>query len=382
MARFEIDKATVRDKLPTRREPYWGAPVERGLFVGFRRLDHGGNWIARCRTHDGRQVYQSLGPVTPANDFDTAKREARRWAKHVESGVKVDRTMTVGDFCRDYVEDMRQAGRARAALDTDKRCARIIHADPIGAIRADKLAQRHIEEWLTRMAAGKLAGRKTGIPSKATINRNLTTLKAALNRGVRRREIPQERTIEWASIAPHPNADGKREIYLDLAQRRALLAAAGPDLRDMLTCIALTGCRPGDPAVMLRKDYDARTATAKFRTKTGERTIPVSAAAKALFDRVAKGKLPNAHLFTNGGVPWTAQTRAVQVKAAAAEAGLPAGVVAYTLRHCWITDAIIGGMDVVTVAKISGTSLEMINQTYGHLVHDAARDKLAGIAFV
>lgn len=381
MAREEIDKTTVRNRLQPRREPYWGAPVERGLFVGFRRLQMGGNWIARYRTEEGNQVYQSLGAVTAQNDYEAAKKEARRWCKRVQGGVRVDLAMTVADFCREYVAEIRAAGRLRAAIDLDNAFERMVYSDPIGALRADKLAQRHIEDWQARMAAGAMAGRKSGKPSKATMNRNLTTLKAALNRGVKRREIPQDRVVEWASISPHPNADGKREIYLDLAQRRALLDACGPDLRDFLSCIALTGCRPGDPAAMIRRDYDGRTASAKFKTKTGERTIPVSDAAKALFDRMAKGKLPAAHMFTNEGQPWTAQRWAYQVKAAVAKAGLPADVVAYSLRHSWITDAILGGMDVVTVSKLTGTSLEMINKTYGHLVQGAARDKLAGIVF-
>ena len=42
-----------------------------------------------------------------------------------------------------------------------------------------------------------MTGRKRGLPSRATFNRNLTSLKAALNRAVSRREIPQERAIEW-----------------------------------------------------------------------------------------------------------------------------------------------------------------------------------------
>lgn len=382
MARFDIHKAGVRSKLEQRKEPYWGPPVERGLFVGFRRLEHGGNWIARYRTDDGKQVYQSLGTVSTANDYEAAKVAARRWRVAVDSGVQTDRVLTVADVCREYTEAMNAEGRTRSATDARKRFDRIVYADPLGTVRADKLTQRHLEAWMARMEAGEMTGRKKGIPSKSTFNRNLTSLKAALNRAVSRREIPHDRAVEWASIKPHKGADGKREVYLELKQRRALLEAAEGDLRAFLSCIAMTGCRPGDPAIMARKDWDTRTASATFRSKTGARTIPVTPAAKALFDKQAKGKLPAALMFTNGGEPWTPQAWAPLVKAAAAKAGLSSEIVAYTLRHCWITDAIVNGMDVVTVARLTGTSLEMINQTYGHLVHGAARDKLAGMVFV
>lgn len=382
MARFAIDKATIRNGLEPRREPYWGAPVERGLYVGFRRLEQGGNWIARYRGEDGRQSYQSLGPVTQANDYEAAKVAARRWQRSLEAGVQTDRIVTVADVCRDYTAALAAEGRERAATDSSKRFDRIVYADPIGKLRADKLTQRHLEGWMARMEAGEMTGRKKGLPSKATFNRNLTTLKAALNRAVSRREIPHDRAVEWNAIKPHKDADGRRDVYLERDQRRALLEAAEPDLRDLLSCIVLTGCRPGDPAAMLRKDYDARTGSVTFRTKTGARTIPVSPAAKSLFDRLAKGKLPAAPMFTDGGSPWTAQAWAPKVKAAVAKAKLPPETVAYTLRHCWITDAIVGGMDPVTVARLTGTSLEMISKTYGHLVQGAARETLARIEFV
>lgn len=382
MARNDIDKAGVRSKLKPRREPYWGAPVERGLYVGFRRLEQGGNWIARYHTEDRRHVYQSLGPVTTENDYESAAREAKRWRRTVDAGVQTDRILTVADVVNDYTKAMETEGRLRSATDARKRFDRIVHDDSIGKLRADKLTQRHLEAWMARMEAGAMKGRKRALPTRATLNRNLTSLKAALNRAVSRREIPHDRAVEWEAIKPFKNADGTRDIYLDRAQRRALLEAAEGDLRDLLTCVALTGCRPGDPVAMLKRDYDHRTGSVTFRTKTGARVIPVSPAAKALFDRLAKSKLPAASMFTNGGEPWTPQAWAPLVKAAAAKADLPAGVVAYTLRHSWITDAILGGMDPVTVARLTGTSLEMISKTYGHLVHNAARDKLAAIEFV
>lgn len=39
-------------------------------------------------------------------------------------------------------------------------------------------------------------------------------------------------------------------------------------------------------------------------------------------------------------------------------------------------------MDPLTVARLVGTSLEMIQKHYGHLVHSAARDKLASLSFL
>src|SRR3546814_9342418 len=105
---------------------------------------------------------------------------------------------------------------------------------------------------------------------------------------------------------------------------------------------------------MLRKDWDGRTGSVTFRTKTGARTIPVAPSAKALFDRLAKSKLPAARMFTNGGEEWTPQAWAPMVKTAAAKAKLPASEVAYTLRYCWINDAIRRGMERATEDRPTG----------------------------
>ena len=42
-----------------------------------------------------------------------------------------------------------------------------------------------------------------------------------------------------------------------------------------------------------------------------------------------------------------------------------------------ITDLIQSGLDTLTVAQLSGTSVRMIEKHYGHLTRDHARDALA-----
>ena len=330
----------------------------------------------------------------PIVTIDAARTKARAKLAEVDQhGAPVSITggaALVADVCRDYVAALNREGRASAATDADRRFSRTVYADPIGKIQASKLTQKHLEAWRDRLESGqfgKLPAKKGRPPTakpltRGAFNRTYTPLKAALNRAVARRELPPDRTIEWGSVKPYKNADSRRDLYLDREQRRALLANASPDVRDMMECIALTGCRPGDPAALLRRDYDSRTASITFRTKAHGRTIPVSPAAKVLLDRLAKAKLPNAHMFTNGGAPWQPHDWRALVKDAAAAAELPDGVVLYTLRHCWITDAIIGGMDLLTVAKLTGTSLAMIEKHYGHLVQGAARDKLAEVSFL
>lgn len=70
------------------------------------------------------------------------------------------------------------------------------------------------------------------------------------------------------------------------------------------------------------------------------------------------------------------------MREAVRKAKLPRGTVYYTLRHTFIANTLTKGIDIHTVAKLCGTSVEMIEKHYGKLLHTDAREKLNRIAFV
>ncbi len=101
-----------------------------------------------------------------------------------------------------------------------------------------------------------------------------------------------------------------------------------------------------------------------------------------MFKRCAEGKTPDAPLLMNGGKAWQRHQWDKGIRAAADRAKLPTGTVAYTLRHSWITEALMGGMSTLEVARLTGTSLTMIERHYGHLVAESARGRLANMEMV
>jgi site-specific recombinase XerD len=91
-------------------------------------------------------------------------------------------------------------------------------------------------------------------------------------------------------------------------------------------------------------------------------------------------RLPTAFLLTrDDGKPWAHSDWDELVKEAAATAGLPKETCLYTLRHSFITQALLDGMSTLVVAKMVGTSLAMIEKHYGHLVQTTARERLAKV---
>jgi integrase len=364
----DLHKISVRRELAARREPYWGAPLEAGRYVGYRCLGAGvGNWIARMRTEDGKQVYKSLAQATDKNDYTAAKRAAEEWFKGKDAGVS-DAAPTIETACKEYVTDLESEGRKATAYDAKVRFKRSVYEHAIAKVRLDKIRTAKLKEWRNGIAGGKSAQ-----------DRTFRSLKAALNFAVLNRRVTPAVAIEWKSVPMHKNADKRRELYLDLKQRRALIEAAKGGVRDLIEAAALTGARPGELVALKVRDFDARTSTIAFKGKTGSRSVPISSAAVKLFKALTKDKLPAASILTqDDGAPWKHSTVwAEAIRTVAEAAKLPKGVVLYTLRHSWITEALRAGMSTLDVARLTGTSLPMIQSHYGHLVADSARERLA-----
>lgn len=376
--RFDIDKASVRKALPVRHEPYWSAPLGRGRVLGFRKITATtGTWNARMRNENGRKVYKSLGdalaaPGAPTLDYEQARAAALRWFDGQDAGVEDDKA-TVADACREYVADrLREKGEG-CAHDAEMRFRRTVYATDFGAIPLTKLRAPRIKAWRDALGLGK-----------ASANRTLIALKAAFNLAVTNRRVHPGAAREWGDVKPYKDAGKRRDMFLDIGQRRKLIEAAGTGaLRDLMEAVALTGARAGELTGAKRGQFDARTGTMTFAGKTGRRDVPLSPAAVALFKRLSSSKLPAAPLFTrDDGKPWAHSDWDELVRAAAEKAKLPKGVCLYVLRHSFITEAISGGMSTLDVARLCGTSVTMIEKHYGHLVASAARERLAAVAML
>jgi integrase len=252
------------------------------------------------------------------------------------------------------------------------RFRRTIYDDAIGKVLVEKLRTSRIKQWRNELGG-----------AKSSQNRNLASLKAALNMAVTHRRVNPAVAEEWRAVKRHKNASNRRTLFLDLGQRRALLGACTGALRDLVEAAMLCGARPGELVRVKRSQFDSRTATATFRGKTGTRSVPLAPPAAKLFKRLAKGKLPGAPLFTrDDGKAWAHSDWDELLREAAKAAKLPKGVVLYTMRHSFITEALRAGMATLDVARLTGTSLTMIQEHYGHLVAEAARERLARVTMV
>ncbi|AXA84446.1 integrase [Lysobacter oculi] len=381
------DLSTVRnrDRLQPQREPYWHK-LATGQFLGFRpsKIGKGGTWIARYYDPDtGRKPLRALGDfghLTDSERFSAASQQARDWFRHLSHGGS-EEDLTVKQACEKY---------AASNADAAKRFPRYVYDDPIASIKLQKLREHHVREWRRRLeklpaVVSRTKDDKTTTRqrSAATINRDMVALRAALNAAFRRGEVTT--TLAWQQAMKPAEARGRRHLYLDKSQRRALLDALGEDPVAAAFCrgLCLLPIRPGALAALRVGDLDqrAKTLLIEHDKANADRRILLPDATAELLGSMAGKRKANAPLFDRGsGRAWDKDAWKGPIKKAAKTANLSPETTAYTLRHSTITDLVTEGLDLLTVAQISGTSVRMIERHYGHLRNDRAAAALAGLA--
>lgn len=371
-----IEKAGDRSKLEPRREPYWDR-IEAGCYLGYRKLEDGtGTWIARWRNEEGGQKYRAIGS-TPSVGYDAAVKAARQWFAQCKGGST--EVITVEEACRRYVIDRRTEKGEGTAKDAEGRFNRLVYGTKFGKIKLPSLRTAHIADWRNAQVAqdddaedDPDAKRR----AKDSANRNLATLKAALNLAYRMGLASS--TEQWDRVQSYQEVAKRRDVSLLMLDRKKLITAASPDLKVFLNAMLLTACRPGELAGCMVGDLDP-AGLLTVAGKTGRRTIPISPKALALLKSSAGDRDLDEPLLTRSGVAWTRFEWRDAFQEARRAAGLPEKVVMYSLRHVAISEMLVAGIDPMTVSKIAGTSIAMISSNYGHLIKERVVEQLARV---
>jgi integrase len=375
-----IDSKAKRAKLEPRREPYFER-IKVGLYVGYRQLESGeGRWIARRRI-DGKQLYHGLGTL---ESYDQAVRLAGAWSDTLDAGVQHDRT-TVSQACEQYVEHLRSHRGKRSADDAKGRFERLIYKATIGGIDLAKLRTPDLNRWFhgqVKTFSDEAEDEDDADAlrrSKDSANRNLASLKAALNQAYKNRLVASD--AAWKTVDKFKDVGRRRPLFLDQTQRVRLLESCDLGLRRFVTALLLTGARPGELANLSVKHFDSKQGTLALHGKTGFRVVTLFSSTITFFEAQTKDKIANALIFADEwGHRWTKDSWKKPFKAAVRGAGLPPEVVMYSIRHAAISEMIAAGMNSSVVAKLAGTSTQMIDKHYGHLNHDQVRAKFDSVA--
>lgn len=149
----------------------------------------------------------------------------------------------------------------------------------------------------------------------------------------------------------------------------------------LLRCYYHTGARTHELARVTVGDVLNRTRqivlgnhkTSKTQREQRVRHVTLNNEALSIFECFSTGKNRSEPIFTSSdGKRWAMRSlheRFRRVKEVAATQGIGDvrdHITIYDFRHLWISEMLMAGNDVATVARMAGTSIAMIERTYGH----------------
>ena len=390
----KLDSRSARAKLAMRDSPYW-VSLAPGCALGYRKGPKGGVWLAKLVRDELRQQ-TTLGPADDAFDHDgvlavdfaRAQEKAREWFADITKPAQPAGPYTVRAAVADYLDWFRATGR-KSIKETETSVNAFI-LPKLGDDEVASLTAPRLRKWHSDLAAApprlrtKKAGKQnvrdvSGDPEaprrrRATANRILTVLKAALNHAWREGRVASDDA--WRRVAPFREADAARVRYLDREECRRLVNASPEPLRTIVRGALFSGARYSELARMRVTDFHRDSGTLLVRTsKAGKvRHIELTAEGLAFFKGIAAGRSVSELLFHREGAAWgkSHQIRPLAEACRTAKIRPPASF--HTLRHTYASLMVMDAVPLMVVARNLGhADTRMVEKHYGHLATSYVR---------
>ena len=319
-------------------------------------------WIvqARIQGRSRRMVIARYGEMSLAQ----ARRRARDLLQRIRAGdnpaediLREKRTPTVKEFAREYLRRCdpywKPSGRKTVRIYLK---ARILPA--FGKMPVDRVGPEDVAEWFDAASRDR--------PGAA--NRAFEILRSMMYRaeewGFRDRG-----TNPCLGIRKNPRRNIARFLDRDELARlgKALDAhqARWPEAVAAIRLLALTGCRRGE-IVNLRWRDIAENAIVLPDSKTGPRSVPLGASARAIVDALPGARRKDAFLFPNNAArraPYNI-VRCWHTVRAHANLGT---LRLHDLRHTAASHAVMSGENLPLVGRLLGHRRHETTAGYAHL---------------
>ena len=384
----KLESATARRKLAVRKKPYW-TPISPGIHLGYRRnagagtwsvrvADGGAEWIKRIAVTDDLEPASPPAVLNYWQAIDQARALARR-----QPGEAIDesRPLTVSEALTLYEKDL----LGRGGSPYNSRHARlhlpsVILNKPVALLGATEL-----RKWRDSLLAKGLAA--------GTVNRTKTGLRAALELAAAHDPRIANQRAWKVGLAALPDAHVARNVILDDATVRRIVAAAyeyDRALGLMVEVGAVTGARLSQLSRLEVADLQADgpeprlfmplSAKGRARNKRHERRpVPITTALGSVLKQEAAGRPSNAPLLLRAnGERWghgRSRHHRNDFRAVVEAARLdPDEVTLYALRHSSIVRQLLANVPIRVVATLHDTSVKMIERTYSRHIASHSDD--------
>ena len=375
-----IETREARRRLKVRKEPYW-RQVHKGLSIGYYRGTQTGSWNAR-RIVDGRKVYQR---IATADDYADADGEIvlsyEQAVQRVMNGDQIksataEGKYTVSDAVKEYLKDL-QARSPRGFHDADLRYRK--HVLPkFRARTVSSLTRTEIRRWHQQIAGTNSEDAEKYRQRCNTANRNLSSLKAALNFCYTEGRVSDRSA--WDQVKPFHNVDAPRVRYLSELEARRLINRASREFRPLVRAGLLTGCRYGEIISLEVNHFDADAAVLQINeSKTGKvRNVPLTDEGLQFFVEQTAGRTGRELIFQRAtGRPWRKSEQARPMLAACIAAKIEPPVSFHILRHTY--GSLLARKRVplqIISAAMGHADTRMTQRHYAHLSPDHVADEV------
>ena len=389
-----LETRTARARLAVRRTPYF-AKIAKGLRLGYYRGAVAGSWIAGFYQGSGKYGTSAIGAADDTIDADgvkvfdywQAQKQARLWGERqrliAAGGLRMG-SYTVSDAVTDYLAEIK-AEKKPTAVQGAKYVFDAWILPELGSIEVEKLTTDRLNRWRNKLAtqpkrvrtkktATERATRETPDDDdarrarKATANRILTMLKAALNRAFHADKVSSD--TAWRKVKPFKKVDEAVVRYLTPAEAQRLVNACTKDFRKLVQAALLTGCRYAELARLKCTGFNPDSGTVAIRLSKGKvRHVVLTDEAKAAFEGWTSGRASADLVFLRSdGDAWGTSHQKRPLDEASARAEITPAVNFHILRHTHGSYLAMNGVPMgVIAAQLGHADTRMTEKHYAHL---------------
>lgn len=309
-----------------------------------------GGWYCWLR---GKQVRLAVGK----------KARAEAWAAFhrlmLESGEATPRVVAAGLTCRELFDlwiDHADRECSKATQANVRRFAEV--ARPLWDRKVASLKAAEVEAW---------ADRPTW--NANTRSHMLTHFRQAISWGVRSGLVARN-PIPGLRVPPM----GQRHVDVSPGDVTKVLAAAPPEFRALLELLHETGMRPSEVYKLEARDVriaERRIVLEDHKTVRWTRkpkVVYLSPRAVEILAPIVGGHAGGPIFRNHLGRPWTHTAAARKLRVIREKAGVPRTFVPDAFRHAFVTDALLKGVPMPTVAVLlDHKSTKMIERHYNQI---------------
>jgi integrase len=376
-----LSTPAARARLKPRDHVYWRS-LGVGVRLGYRRHALGGRWVWSRYLGAGRYHAETIEGA--ADDFlradgigvlsyQQAIAAVRELASRPPPGP-----LTVAQAMQNYFDRLEQKGRS---VDMDERRVERHVLPVLGDIPVDSLDRSTLDEWLANVAAG-FDGAGPTRARKATANRTLTILKAALNQSYKDGLSASDRA--WRSCERFAQVDAPRERFFTQNELTRLINATQGDFRTLVKAALLSGCRYSELTRLRVEDFNRDQGFVHVReSKSGRpRDIYLTAEGVSFFTSITVGRAGADLMLTKNGKAWAPTSQTVPMREAMKAARIEGGHF-HLLRHAAASYWLMSGVSLTAVARNLGhADSKLTESTYIHLIGSHRRSEMQKVDLV